>query len=311
MVDQGQPRQQPDLAQTPSTATVDTPAKAPVPVVRRLRFADLSDALRRGWSDFKAVPSHAIVLCIIYPLLGLVLARVMMGYSVLPLLFPLASGFALVGPFAAIGLYELSRRRELGQTASAWDAAAVVRSPSLGAILTLGALLLVIFIGWLASAQAIYVATFGNAPAAAIPDFISKVLTTRAGWQLIVIGCGVGFLFAAVTLCLSLVSFPLLLDRNTGVGEAIGTSLRVTARNPQAIAAWGLIVAALLILGSLPMLLGLAVVLPLLGHASWHLYRKAVVPNPAPPRFKPTRKVRRSAADFPAVLLDWTRGDRS
>ncbi|TAH69021.1 MAG: DUF2189 domain-containing protein [Rhodopseudomonas palustris] len=312
MADHGPtPEQSPASARTPFTADAAAPGAptVPVPVVQRLDVADLFDALRRGWADFKAVPSHAILLCVIYPLLGLALARIVMGYAVLPMLFPLASGFALIGPFAALGLYELSRRRELGQTASAWDAAAVLRSPSLGAMLTLGALLLVIFIGWLASAQAIYVATFGNAPAAALPDFATQVLTTRAGWQLIVIGCSVGFLFAAASLCLSLVSFPLLLDRQIGVVEAISTSLRVTARNPLTIAAWGAIVAALLILGSLPLFLGLTVVLPLLGHATWHLYRTAVVPNPSPPRIRPSRRARRSAADFPSVLLDRKRGD--
>ena len=176
-------------------------------------------------------------------------------------------------------------------------------------MLGFGAILLALFLVWLAAAQAIYVALFGYAPAAAIPDFARRVLSTPEGWSLILVGCGVGFLFAAVTLCLSLVSFPLLLDRQIGVVEAITTSLRVTARNPLAIAAWGAIVAALLILGSLPLFLGLAVVLPLLGHATWHLYRKAVVPNPSPPRIRPSRRARRSAADFPSVLLDWKRGD--
>src|SRR3979411_2880903 len=111
-------------------------------VIRKIGLSDLSDALRRGWEDFTAVPSHAIILCVIYPVLGLVLARVVMGYSVLPLLFPLAAGFALIGPFAALGLYELSRRREHGEDPSAWDAFRVLRAPSFGAILGLGAILL-------------------------------------------------------------------------------------------------------------------------------------------------------------------------
>ena len=118
-------------------------------------------ALKLGWEDFKAVPSHAIILCVIYPVLGLLLARAAFGYAVIPLLFPLAAGFALLGPFAALGLYELSSRRERGQQASAWDALDVLRSPSFGGMLGLGALLLALFVTWVATAQAIYIAVFG------------------------------------------------------------------------------------------------------------------------------------------------------
>ena len=131
------------------------------PIIRTINLSDLHEALRLGWEDFKAVPSHAIILCVIYPVLGLMLARTVFGYSVLPLLFPLAAGFALLGPFAALGLYELSRRREAGEEATAWDALDVLRSPSFGAMLGLGTLLLALFVTWVATAQAIYVAVFG------------------------------------------------------------------------------------------------------------------------------------------------------
>jgi uncharacterized membrane protein len=282
------------------------------PIIRHIGLPDLREALRLGWEDFKAVPSHAIILCVIYPVLGLVLARTVLGYSVLPLLFPLAAGFALLGPFAALGLYELSRRREAGEPASAWDALEVLRSPSFGAMLGLGTLLLALFVTWVATAQAIYVAAFGYAAAAGIPDFLERVLTTPQGWWLIVVGCGVGFLFAVVALCISVVSFPLMLDRHAGAGDAIVTSLKVVARNAIPMAAWGLIVAALLIVGSLPLFLGLAVVIPLLGHATWHLYRKAVAPDPNPrPVLPRPHRERRSAADFPVAILPWRRKDRS
>ncbi|WP_291842158.1 DUF2189 domain-containing protein [Bradyrhizobium sp.] len=280
------------------------------PVIRTIGFTELGLALRRGWEDFKAVPSHAIILCIIYPVLGLVLARTVLGYSVLPLLFPLAAGFALLGPFAALGLYELSRRRERGEQATAWDAIDVLRSPSFGAMLGLGALLLALFGTWVATAQAIYIATFGYEGVTGISDFATRVLTTSQGWWLIVVGCGVGFLFALVALCVSVVSFPLMLDRHAGAGDAMVTSLRAVARNPVPMAAWGLIVAALLVAGSLPFFLGLAVVLPLLGHATWHLYRLTLEPElnpqPLPPR---APRERRPAADFPANLFPWRRKD--
>jgi uncharacterized membrane protein len=281
------------------------------PTIRTIGLSDLRDALRLGWEDFKAVPSHAVFLCMIYPVLGLVLARTVLGHSVLPLLFPLAAGFALLGPFAALGLYELSRRRECGEEASAWDAFEVLRSPSFGAMLGLGTLLFALFVTWVATAQAIYVATFGYEPAAQIPDFVRRVLTTPQGWWLIVVGCGVGFLFALVALCISVVSFPLMLDRQSSAAEAMVTSLRAVAKNSVPIAAWGLIVAALLVVGSLPLFLGLAVVIPLLGHATWHLYRKVVVADPNARPVLPPRRERRPAADFPANLFPWRRRDKA
>jgi uncharacterized membrane protein len=278
--------------------------------IRTITLSDLHEALRLGWEDFMAIPSHAIILCVIYPVLGLLLARAVLGYAVIPLLFPLAAGFALVGPFAALGLYELSSRRERGEEASAWDALEVLRSPSFGAMLGLGTLLLALFVTWVATAQAIYVAVFGYGGATGFTDFVQRVFTTLEGWWLIVVGCGVGFLFALLALCISVVSFPLMLDRHVGALEAMVTSLRVAGRNPLPIAAWGLIVAALLVVGSLPFFLGLAVVIPLLGHATWHLYRKAIAidPNarPIPPR--PPRE-RKPAADFPANLFPWRRKD--
>jgi uncharacterized membrane protein len=282
------------------------PETAAAPVIRTIGLPELHRALQRGWEDFKAAPTHAIVLCVIYPVLGLMLARAVLGYSV----FPLAAGFALLGPFAALGLYEMSRRRERGEQATAWDAIEVVRSPSFGAMLGLGALLLALFVTWVATAQAIYIAAFGYAGATGFSDFAERVLTTSQGWWLIVVGCGVGFLFALVALCISVVSFPLMLDRHAGAGDAMVTSLRAVARNPVPMAVWGLIVAALLVAGSLPAFLGLAVVIPLLGHATWHLYRETIEPElnprPLPPR---AHRERKPAADFPANLFPWRRKD--
>ena len=102
------------------------------------------------------------------------------------------------------------------------------------------------------------------------------MLGTGAGWTMIIVGIGVGFLFALLVLAVSVVSFPLLLDRNVGIGTAVTTSIRVVATNPAVMALWGLIVAAGLVVGSLPLFVGLVVILPVLGHATWHLYRKVV-----------------------------------
>ena len=298
-----------DLAQ--AHILVGAGAEPAAPVIRHIRPADLVDALRAGWNDFAAMPTHAVFLCAIYPLVGIGIAGLTLGFAVIPLLFPLAAGFALLGPLAAIGLYELSRRREAGVDSSAGHALDVLHSPSIGAIVALGVLLLIIFTAWIATARAIYIDNFGYAAPASFGQFMHEVLTTRAGWSLIVWGNGIGFLFAAVTLAISVVSFPLLLDRDVGASVALLTSLRVVAANPLIMALWGLIVAALLVIGSLPFFVGLAIVVPVLGHATWHLYRKAIEPDPSPrPDYRPQPKGPRYAADFPAVLLPWYREDR-
>ncbi|MFN3657514.1 MAG: DUF2189 domain-containing protein [Pseudolabrys sp.] len=279
---------------------------AALPEIRRITLADLREALARGVDDFYAMPTHAVFLCVVYPLIGLLLARLAFGYSVLPLIYPLASGFALVGPVAALALYEMSRRREAGLEITATNAFDVLRSSSIGAIVALALLLFAIFGLWVMIANAIYIAAFGYAHPPSITGFIRDVLTTPAGWTLILVGNGVGFLFAVLVLAISVVSFPLLLDRDVGAAGALWTSLRVVAANPLTMAAWGLIVAALLALGSIPMFLGLPVVLPILGHATWHLYRRTVVAEASPPpTLRPRPTQRRSAADFPAALFPW------
>ena len=207
-------------------------AQPAYPIVRKIGPADLIDAVREGYEDLAAMPSHAVFLCLIYPVAGLILWRIAIGYDVLPLLFPLAAGFALIGPFAALGLYELSRRREQGLDTYWLHAFDVFRSPSFGAIAALGLLLVVVFFVWLAVAQAIYVSAFGDTPAAGIPDFFRRVLTTPSGWMLILVGNGIGFLFAASVLTIGVVSFPLLLDRDVGAAVAVLTSIRVVLANP-------------------------------------------------------------------------------
>jgi uncharacterized membrane protein len=278
------------------------------PVVRKIGLADLRDALAKGADDFYAMPTHAIFLCVIYPFVGFALARLAFGYSILPLLYPLASGFALVGPIAALGLYELSRRREAGLETSATRAFDVFESSSIGAVAVLGILLLIIFVVWVAVADAIYVANFGYASPPSVGAFLKDVLTTRPGWNLIIVGNGLGLLFAILVLTISVVSFPLLLDRDVGAAVALLTSIRAVAHNPLTMMVWGLIVAALLVVGSLPLFFGLTVVMPLLGHATWHLYRKVVEPQAGlPPTLPEERKERRYAADFPSVLFPWTK----
>lgn len=249
---------------------------APLPAVCRIKTANLRDVLVRGLGDFGAYRTDVIFLCLIYPVVGIVLGWLTFGQEMLPLLFPLASGFALVGPVAAVGLYEMSRRREQGIPITWVDAFGAISSPAFGAILVLGLVLLAIFLLWLLAANAIYAVTLGPAPPVSIAAFARDVFTTSAGWAMIVVGVGVGFIFALLVLAISVVSFPMLLDRDVGLHTAVRTSIRSVAANPGPMTVWGLIVAGALVIGSIPAFLGLIFVMPVLGHATWHLYRKVV-----------------------------------
>src|ERR1700722_2204099 len=235
-------------------------AAAVVPVIRRIEV----DAFRG----------------LVYPLCGMVLAYAPSYQNALQLLFPLASGFALVGPFVAVGLCEMSRHRELGLEVSWKYAFNVLRSPSFPSIAALGSVLLTIFAAWITAAQWLYMALYGSTPPVALVDFLQQVASTERGWLLIGVGCLIGFCFAAVTLTISVVSFPLLLDRDVGAIMAIATSIKTLRKNPIPMTLWGLIVAAALLIGSLPFFMGLTVVVPVLSHATWHLYRKVIVRDP-------------------------------
>jgi uncharacterized membrane protein len=251
------------------------------PIVQKITVTDLRDAVRRGLHDFAAARTDVVFLCIIYPVIGLFIAGVDAHGYLLPLLFPTASGFALLGPFFAIGLYEMSRTREITGKISWLDTFKVLRSPSIGSITGLGLLLVGLFLTWLAVAEMIYDFTMGPLPPFSTIGFFESLLTTPSGWMMAVVGMAVGAVFAALVLAISVVSFPLLLDRPVGFGTAIATSWSALRHNPVPLAVWGVFVAVCLFLGSLPCFIGLVVVLPLLGHSTWHLYRKLVRPPAA------------------------------
>ena len=246
------------------------------PEVRRVPLSVLKDVLAKGFDDFVANRTDVVFLCLLYPLAGFVIAELTVGRHLLPFLFPLVSGFALVGPFAATGLYEMSRRRERGLPVSWKDAFGVFASPSISPIFKLSLVMSFLFVAWIATAWAIYRVSFGSLMPTTLATFVVDVLTTLRGWTLVIVGGAVGLIFALVALTISVVSFPLLLDRDVSIASAVGTSVRAVKTNPIPMLAWGAIIATSLVIGSLPALAGLIVVMPVLGHATWHLYRAVV-----------------------------------
>ncbi|MPZ39349.1 MAG: DUF2189 domain-containing protein [Rhizobiales bacterium] len=289
-----------------------TATATPLPRVRAITPRDLIDALAKGWDDFTAMPTHALFVTLIYPIAGLIIALAMSGANLLWLVYPIAAGFALMGPVAAVGLYELSRRREQGLDTGWSHAFGLLQADSFRSIAALGLVLLALFAIWIGVAQTIYWYYFGYAVPSSVDAFARQVLTTDAGHRMILIGNAVGFVFALVAFVISVVAFPLLIDRHIGAAAAAATSVKAVLRNPLTMALWALIVAAALLLGSLPFFVGLAVVIPVLGHATWHLYRKVVVPDLAPREAQPARPdTERYAADFPSVLFTGWRKPRT
>lgn len=244
--------------------------------IRKIGRAEIRESLAQGWDDFMARRGDLIFVGLLYPLIGLAAAVFFLGGNLLHLLFPVAAGISLLGPVAAIGFYELARRREDGLE-SDWSHFLDVRKrPAWDAIMAVSGLLLVIFFLWIGAAAVIYTALLGGPPES-VGDFLARLFTTPEGWALIVVGNLVGLGFAAVVLTLSVVSMPMLVDRDVDARTAIETSVRAVSANKMAMARWGFIVAALLVAGSIPLFIGLAVVIPVLGYATWHLYSHVVV----------------------------------
>jgi len=245
--------------------------------VRRIGMEDLKIALRRGFADYRAKRGEMVFLGLIYPIVGLIACAITFErVDMLPLAFPLLAGVTLMGPPMASGFYELARRRERGEDAGWKHALDVLKTPPFSSIAILTLFVAALFGLWLLCAWGVYSATLGAEPPADGLEFWSRLFTTPQGWTMIVVGNLIGLGFAVVALAVSVISFPMLVDRRAGPLTAAETSLKAVTTNPVTFGTWGLMVAGLLVLGSIPLFIGLAVVLPVLGYATWHLYRRVV-----------------------------------
>ncbi|MEO1200977.1 MAG: DUF2189 domain-containing protein [Pseudomonadota bacterium] len=247
----------------------------PLPRINKITQDDISEALRRGMDDFKHEPTYGIVLAAVYVVGGLILAYIAFTADMLVMLFPISAGFALVGPFAAVTLYEVSRRRELGLKLDVWHVLGAIRSASSGSIVMLGFVLFFALYVWVRVALLIYALFYGLAPV----DFVTllgEVVSTWQGVMFFAVGNAVGALFALALFVVSVMSFPFLVDKEADFISAIMVSVSAVRRNPRVLFGWGVFVAFVLAVAIVPFFLGLFLAIPLLGHATWHLYRRTV-----------------------------------
>jgi uncharacterized membrane protein len=244
--------------------------------VRKISRADLEASLRDGYRDFLAKRGDLIFVGLLYPIIGFCAAIAATGGSILPLLFPMLAGLSLLGPLVSTGFYQLAKRREQGLDSSWWHFFDVFNSPSREGIILVGILMMAIFGGWLVAAGIIYGIFFGTVPPASVGVLLTEAFTTPQGWAMMLIGNAVGLVFAIIVLATSVVSLPMLIDKNVDAATAVRTSLKAFSVNRSALLGWGLRVAGLLVLGAIPIFLGLAFVLPVLGYATWHLYTRLI-----------------------------------
>lgn len=244
--------------------------------IRTPTFGDLTASLAKGFADFISEPVFGLVIGGVYTFGGLLILYVAnyLGYAFLG--FPIMAGFALIGPFAAIALYEVSRIRERGERVT-WAGVARGLTPDVMRECSyLGVLMIFLMAIWLKSGAVIYALFFGL-KLLSLSALSEALFTTGAGIGFLIVGHLIGAGFALVVFSLSVVSFPLMVDRKTDFVTALITSIRTVRSNPKLMILWGAMIGLALLAGFVSLFIGLMLVLPVLGHASWHLYRRVVV----------------------------------
>lgn len=233
--------------------------------------------LAAGWRDFTRAPAVSIAYGGFFSVVGYLLTYGLYSVDMLPLVLPLAAGFTLIGPLAAVGLYEVSRRLEQGHPVSLRIALRDIGA-HIGAVSTMGLVLLLFLLAWIRLALLIFAVFFGDKPTN-LQDFVGTVFFAPQSLPFVVTGVLVGAVLAATVFAISVVSLPMLLDRDVGVPEAITTSVAAAANNIPAMALWAALIVIFTAAGIATLFVGLVVCLPLIGYASWHAYRDVVAPE--------------------------------
>ena len=275
---------------TKSIAARSPARKKRVPV-RKITNDDLRASLREGLDDFRTFRGDIVFAGLVYTVIGVAAVVMTTSAPLMPFFFPVVAGVGLLGPVAAVGFYELARRREAGEQDLHWYNFLDVRKrPSVDDMGIVAGLLLAIFFLWLLAAGALYALLFGWATPTSIPQFVTMIFTTGSGWALIGAGLVVGAIFGWIVLALSVASMPMLVDCNVSSAEAVSASWRAAHTNKPQMVRWGVIVLVLLVLGSIPLFVGLAFVLPWLGYSTWHLYTRLVDRDSVPARQRGDRR---------------------
>ncbi|KQU51432.1 hypothetical protein ASG72_14100 [Bosea sp. Leaf344] len=251
------------------------------PQIGRIGVADVVEAFAAGLRDFQAAPLYGLFFGGIYALGGLFILMSVTRLGMPYLAYPLAAGFVLIGPFVAVGLYEVSRRRER-QEALRWSGIlGVVLAQGRRELSWMAFVALFLMMIWLYQVRLLLALFLGFQSFASFGGFLTVLATTPEGLMFLAVGNLVGAVLATVLFSLTVVSFPLLLDREVDFITAMITSVRAVALNPVPMLGFAAAIVALSVVAMLPAFLGLVVILPVLGHATWHLYRRVVLP-PAP-----------------------------
>jgi uncharacterized membrane protein len=266
-------------------ATVSSVSSSPKDIpVRKITDEDLRAALRQGLNDFGEMRGDLLFAGLIYTMIGIAAVVMTTNKPLMPFFVPAVAGVGLLGPITAVGFYELARRRELGDHSNWSHFLDFLKRPSADDIGIVAGLLLVIFALWLVAAGGLYFVLFGWTAPASIGSFLMEIFTTARGWALIVLGGAIGAIFGWFVLAISVASTPMLVDCDISAAQAVSASWRASRKNRREMIRWGLIVAGLLVLGSIPLFVGLAFVLPWLGYSTWHLYTRLIDRSGIPSR---------------------------
>ncbi|RCW28378.1 putative membrane protein [Ciceribacter lividus] len=244
--------------------------------INTIGLADVRAALREGWKDFRRYPLFGLFFGGIYAVGGVFIVAMLSLYHQPWMIIPIAIGFPLIGPFVAVGLYEISRRDEAGQPVTWRGILAEVFRQRERQLSWMAFVVLFVFWVWIYQVRLLLALFLGFKISASLPAFLTVVTTTPEGLLFLAVGTIVGAVIATVLFTVTVISMPLLLDRDIDFVTAMITSVRAVVENPVAMLGFGVIVAAAAILAMVPLFVGLLAALPILGHATWHLYRRVV-----------------------------------